>query len=334
MRKKLDNFQFVYWLLQIDKFVKSSYYSDKDYYNYYQSVCGMKENNETFEECAIQKTKEEVNIKIEELNFINVHNWFYKFPDRKECLFKTLIYYSFIDKIPIIITNYASEHNFESSIQKVLNSFNILANKIKVTQEDDEINIIAIYKNNIVLIQCIIVYNSEKIKGNKFIPKARIWASTSKQNIKICNKKEIVQIIEDFFKIVKDDKNIKYTNLKLDEFRLDQFGFVGKKYYYRKDEIYQTTTKVIQSTRNLSDNNNRIQSTRNPPNNNNRIQSARNPPDNNNRIQSTRNLPNNNNRIQSTRNLHYNNRIQFTRNPPDNNSRIQSTRNPPNNNRI
>ena len=45
----------------------------------------------------------------------------------------------------------------------------------------------------------IIVYNSEKIKGNKFTPKARIWASTSKQNIKICNEKEIVQIIEDFF---------------------------------------------------------------------------------------------------------------------------------------
>src|SRR5260364_144211 len=74
---------------------------DKDYYNYYQSVCGMKENNETFEECAIRETKEEANIEIEELNFINVHNGFHKFSDGKEYLFKTLIYYSFIDKIPV-----------------------------------------------------------------------------------------------------------------------------------------------------------------------------------------------------------------------------------------
>ncbi|CAG8808434.1 25963_t:CDS:2 [Gigaspora margarita] len=34
--------------------------SDKDYYNYYQSICGMKENNETFEECAIQETKKKM----------------------------------------------------------------------------------------------------------------------------------------------------------------------------------------------------------------------------------------------------------------------------------
>ncbi|CAG8677695.1 13731_t:CDS:2 [Gigaspora margarita] len=156
----------------------------------------------------------------------------------------------------------------------------------------------------------------------------------------------------------KDDKDIKNTNLKLDEFRLDQFGkHFSIKHKEINDQIrnriqftrnppdnnnrIQSTgnppdnNNKIQSTRNPLDNNNRIQFTRNPPNNN-RIQSTRNPLDNNNRIQSTRNLLNSNNRIQSTRNqLDNNNRIQSTENPPDNNNRIQSTRNPPNtNNRI
>ncbi|KAF0388277.1 hypothetical protein F8M41_011066 [Gigaspora margarita] len=191
----------------------------------------------------------------------------------------------------------------------------------------------------------IIVYNSEKIKGNKFTPKARIWASTSKQNIKVCNKKEIVQVIEVFFKVEKDnDKDIKYTDLKFHEFRLDQFGFVGKNvsiekmktFFIKHKEINNQIRNRIKSTGNPPDNNNRIKSTKNPPDNNNRIQSTRNLPDNNNRIQSTGNLLDNNNRIQSTGNpSNNNNRIQSTRNLSNNNNRIQSTRNlPDNNNRI
>ncbi|CAG8713849.1 12144_t:CDS:2, partial [Gigaspora rosea] len=41
-------------------------------------------------------------------------------------------------KKKIIITNYASGHNFENIIRKFLNSYNILANEIKVTQEEKD----------------------------------------------------------------------------------------------------------------------------------------------------------------------------------------------------
>ncbi|RIB06727.1 hypothetical protein C2G38_2046571 [Gigaspora rosea] len=154
-------------------------------------------------------------------------------------------------KKKIIITNYVSGHNFENIIRKVLNSYNILANEIKVTQGDDGIDIIATYQNNIALIQCkniesaisikiirefessvsrypnslgIIIYNSEKNKGNKFTPKAKIWVSTSKENIKVCNEKEIVE----FFSIKPEEKDYIITNYKADEFNLEEFGITSK----------------------------------------------------------------------------------------------------------
>ncbi|RIB10261.1 hypothetical protein C2G38_2206620 [Gigaspora rosea] len=133
-------------------------------------------------------------------------------------------------KKKIIITNYASGHNFENIIRKFLNSYNILANEIKVTQGDDGIDIIATYQNNIVLIQCkniesaisvkiirefessvsrypnslgIIVYNSEKIKE-----------ISSHQKLK--------------FGIKPEEKDYIITNYKADEFNLEEFGITSK----------------------------------------------------------------------------------------------------------
>ncbi|RIB01216.1 hypothetical protein C2G38_2231530 [Gigaspora rosea] len=130
-----------------------------------------------------------------------------------------------------------------------------VANEIKVTQGDDGIDIIATYQNNIILIQCkniesaisvkiirefessvsrypnslgIIVYNSEKNKGNKLTPKAKIWVSTSKENIKVCNKKEIVEVIKKFFSIKPEEKDYIITNYKADEFNLEEFGITSK----------------------------------------------------------------------------------------------------------
>ncbi|RIB22438.1 hypothetical protein C2G38_2033569 [Gigaspora rosea] len=144
----------------------------------------------------------------------------------------------------IIITNYASGLNFKNIIRKVLNLYNILANEIKVTQGDNGIDIIAIYQNNIALIQCkniesaisvkiirefessvlrypnflgIIVYNSKKNKGNKLTPKAKIWVSTLKENIKVCNEKEKVEVIKELFSIKPEEKDYIITNYKADE---------------------------------------------------------------------------------------------------------------------
>jgi hypothetical protein len=74
----------------------------KDFYDYYQSVCGMKEKNETFENCAVREVMEESNINIntDDLILIDVHNGFRKFPDGKECLFRTFIYFSIIVDTP------------------------------------------------------------------------------------------------------------------------------------------------------------------------------------------------------------------------------------------
>ena len=75
----------------------------KDYYNYFQCVTGLKEKEDkTFEECAIRETLEEANIKIniEDLNFINIYTEFHLFPDGNECMFRTTIFFTIIDKEP------------------------------------------------------------------------------------------------------------------------------------------------------------------------------------------------------------------------------------------
>ncbi|RIB13241.1 hypothetical protein C2G38_2198383 [Gigaspora rosea] len=86
-------------------------------------------------------------------------------------------------------------------------------NEIKVTQGDDGIDIIATYQNNIALIQCKNIESAISNKRNKLTPKAKIWVSTSKENIKVCNEKEIVEVIKEFF-----------TN----EFNLEEFGITSK----------------------------------------------------------------------------------------------------------
>ncbi|KAF0472336.1 hypothetical protein F8M41_025042 [Gigaspora margarita] len=95
----------------------------------------MKENNETFEECPIRKTKEEANIEIKELNFINVHNgiepskynkWFF-------CELKDLKKYKLTDSLKI---------NLEQIIDIISKKCTSLKHKKKkkIKENDDEDN--------------------------------------------------------------------------------------------------------------------------------------------------------------------------------------------------
>ncbi|KAF0370532.1 hypothetical protein F8M41_013232 [Gigaspora margarita] len=88
----------------------------------------MKENNETFEKCAIWETKEEANIEIKELNFINVHNGFHKFPDKKECLFKYLF------MIHLLIKFLKIEENDDEDNHSVVST---LSEKKDIKTEDE-----------------------------------------------------------------------------------------------------------------------------------------------------------------------------------------------------
>ncbi|CAG8812850.1 35825_t:CDS:2, partial [Racocetra persica] len=140
-------------------------------------------------------------------------------------------------------------HNFESIIRKIAETNRLLASEIKVTQGDNGIDIIVTYKEKLILIQCknvetpvtvhivrvfesalsrflpdslgLIVYNSEKLVENFATPKVKNWALTSKKNIKICNEKEFVEIIKNFFENDNDD-HIELINYMADSFDLNK----------------------------------------------------------------------------------------------------------------
>ncbi|CAG8845524.1 18880_t:CDS:1, partial [Racocetra persica] len=52
------------------------------------------------------------------------------------------------------------------------------------------------------------------------------WASTSKQNIKICNEKEFVEIIKEFFEYDNDNDQINLIDINADTFDLSEL--IGK----------------------------------------------------------------------------------------------------------
>ncbi|CAG8479933.1 13824_t:CDS:2 [Racocetra persica] len=145
------------------------------------------------------------------------------------------------------ISNYKSGHNFENIVRKIAETNGLLASEIKVTQGNNSIDIIVTYKEKLILIQYknvetpvnvhivrvfesalsrfssdslgLIVYNSEKLNENFATSKAKNWAFTSKKNIKICNEKEFVEIIKNFFENDNDD-HIELINYIADSFDL------------------------------------------------------------------------------------------------------------------
>ena len=114
-----------------------------------------------------------------------------------------------------------------------MNSKNILANEIKVIQGDGEIDIIATYNEKLILIQCkniessitlhfvknfessisrfpkslgIIVYNSERMKSEKYITaKAKSWIETSNNDIFVCSEKEIINQIKIYIENIEEE---------------------------------------------------------------------------------------------------------------------------------
>ncbi|CAG8502053.1 8330_t:CDS:10 [Gigaspora rosea] len=107
---------------------------------------------------------EKAKLELKELHFVCFQEGFKKFLDGKECLFKTAIYFTILDddKVSKLVEpnnnndyyNYTSGYEFEKILRKILKVNRILANEVKITQGDNEIDIIAIYKKNTILIQC------------------------------------------------------------------------------------------------------------------------------------------------------------------------------------
>ncbi|CAG8712350.1 29972_t:CDS:2, partial [Racocetra persica] len=154
-----------------------------------------------------------------------------------------------ISKSKIGLQSYNSGHDFESVIRKIAEASSLLANEIKVTQGDNDIDIIITYKEKLILIQCknwktpinvqivrifesaisrfpsdslgIIVYNSEKMGEKIVTPKAKRWAFTSKKNIEICDKNQFVKIIKDFYDLDEDD------HIELIDYKANYFDIIN-----------------------------------------------------------------------------------------------------------
>ncbi|CAG8787211.1 6788_t:CDS:2, partial [Gigaspora rosea] len=82
---------------QIQFYLSKQYNPIKDYFDYLQSTGGFKEKNETFEDCARREALEEAKLELKELFFVCFQEGFRQFPDGKECLYKTAIYFTILD---------------------------------------------------------------------------------------------------------------------------------------------------------------------------------------------------------------------------------------------
>jgi hypothetical protein len=141
-------------------------------------------------------------------------------------------------------------HDFEVTTRNLLNSQDILAQEIKVTQGDGGIDIIATYKEHMILIQCksietpitylmmknfeasvsrypnntlgIMVYDGEKMKNaEKFIsPKANSYMKSSRCNIKISTEKTVANLIKDIIDNYESEGEIEICNYCSDSLKL------------------------------------------------------------------------------------------------------------------
>ncbi|RIB24444.1 hypothetical protein C2G38_2031862 [Gigaspora rosea] len=173
-----------------------------------------------------------------------IHQGFRVFPDGKECNqilkqmetsnnnewfsveLKDIGKYDLTDSLKEFksASNHKIGHDFEFTIRQKLNLSNIIAKEVKVNQGDGGNDIIATYKNNLVLIQCksiekpiavqtmrnfessvsrfpnslgIIVCDSTKIEDKKYLTiKASSWVKSSKFNLSVCNETSIISTIK------------------------------------------------------------------------------------------------------------------------------------------
>jgi hypothetical protein len=147
------------------------------------------------------------------------------------------------------VSNYKIGHDFEVTTRNLLNSQDILAQEIKVTQGDGGVDIIATYKEHLILIQCksivspitylmmknfeasvsryptntlnIIVYDGEKLQETKNItPKAKSYMNSSKYNIKVSTEKTVSNLIKDTIDNYETEGEIEICNYSSDFLKL------------------------------------------------------------------------------------------------------------------
>ncbi|CAG8791083.1 22657_t:CDS:1, partial [Dentiscutata erythropus] len=142
-------------------------------------------------------------------------------------------------------SNHLIDHEFENKLVKLLNENGLIANIISCKQEDFGVDIIATFNQQVIIIQVkniekaigsselqkiqlsfkrfgdeilgIIVYNSKKL-SNPLMKSAKIWFDGCCPEIKIMNKKEILNFFKDNKKRNKRRIMIEYTNLQADKF--------------------------------------------------------------------------------------------------------------------
>ncbi|CAG8723946.1 14743_t:CDS:2, partial [Gigaspora rosea] len=241
MDEKLENFFMFVGISDKKVYLSKRCNPRKDYFDHIQSTGEFKELDETFEICTRREALEEANLELKELFFVCFRKGFKQFQDRKECLYKTAIYFTILKlkHTPSIESNlkriteaiYAKFRRRPTKKCKLENtdivkdnpssiSFPIeevekeiladprMAYEIKVIQGDNGIDIIVSYKKNIILIQC------------KKIEKAITFDIIQKFERSISQFSDPLGIIvyNNFFQ-EKEDKqinNIEYTNLKFD----------------------------------------------------------------------------------------------------------------------
>ncbi|RIB01966.1 hypothetical protein C2G38_2150216 [Gigaspora rosea] len=105
---------------------------------------GHKRKDESFEECAIRETLKEANVAMKELNYVDMDEGFRVFPDKKECLFRTLIYFTILEdgqmnKIISTINGKFLTLSRKRKRKKVENESNIGSPEINITDFEEMI---------------------------------------------------------------------------------------------------------------------------------------------------------------------------------------------------
>ncbi|CAG8739845.1 6327_t:CDS:2 [Racocetra persica] len=135
------------------------------------------------------------------------------------------------------------------ALRKLFNDNGIIAHIIQVSEGDGGLDLLLSYQGNQICVQSkdrenalilsmvkdfeatmihfksslrILVYNSETMKTEKYLTKqAKLWSDNSTQELIVCNKKQVVEKIKNFFKNEKDSiKELILTNFKADKFSL------------------------------------------------------------------------------------------------------------------
>ncbi|CAG8800432.1 11264_t:CDS:1, partial [Racocetra fulgida] len=143
-------------------------------------------------------------------------------------------------------------HDFETTLRKIFNDAGFIVQKIQVTEGDGGLDMIVSYQTNQICVQSkdtenplilkyvkdlestmmhhkhslgMLIYNSSTMKKEKYLTKqASIWLNNSPQDIIVCNEKQVIEEIKNFFKIKNEEEP---EELSIMDFKADSFALMG-----------------------------------------------------------------------------------------------------------